>query len=219
MRIIILSALMPLLVFAQAPEKTAQAIPAERRVDTYAVYSAVLAHPALSHPDDNQKYLVVELSGIPMEKDPRMCTVVPEVYRAAFSELLQDRERYQNQFLLEHAFTIPKPYELITEDQAAQFRGLRNVPGHTTDEVELFRGAADLIKLGNVYFDRKRNLAAVYTEAWCGGLCGFWTWRVFVKTGEGNWDEQRWATCMTIAAVPGPLRPLLVRPFVGAPLG
>jgi hypothetical protein len=69
--------------------------------------------------------------------------------------------------------------------------------GHTTDGVELFRGAADLITLGNVYFDQKRTLAAVYTEAWCGPL-RILDRRVFIKN-ESDWVEQQWATCMTVA--------------------
>ncbi len=111
-------------------------------------------------------------------------------------------DRLQNSrehFRLEPAFKSPKPFDLITEDQARQFRALRFSPGHSTSEVELFRGAVDLIKLGNVYFDKKRTLAAVYTEAFCGGLCGFWTWRVFVRNGKGDWEEQHWVTCMSVA--------------------
>jgi hypothetical protein len=185
------------LLFGQEPKKVAEIVPADRRLDTYAVYSAVLAHPSLSHPDNNQKYLVLELSGVPMEKNPATCTVVPVAHRAAFAELLQDREKYQTRFLLERAFRIAKPYDLISEAQAHQFTQLR-LGGPTTDEVERFRGAVDLITLGNVYFDQKRTLAAVYTEAWCADLCGFWTWRFFIKN-EGDWVEQQWTTCITVA--------------------
>ena len=66
--------------------------------------------------------------------------------------------------------------------------------------VEEFRGVADIITLGNVYFHRKRTLAAVYTWAWCGSLCGYGTWRVFTKNVKGGWDEQHWVGCMTIAS-------------------
>jgi len=51
--------------------------------------------------------------------------------------------------------------------------------------------------LGN---DKKMTLAAVYTWAHCGSLCGFGTWRVFVKNGKGDWEEQHWTNFMTIAA-------------------
>ena len=72
------------------------------------------------------------------------------------------------------------------------------MPGLSSEDVQLFRGATDLITLGNVYFDRKRTLAAVYTWAWCGNLCAYGTWRVFVNRA-GGFQEQNWTTCMTIA--------------------
>jgi hypothetical protein len=49
------------LLFGQEPKKVAEIVPADRRLDTYAVYSAVLVHPSLrefstgadiSHPDN-----------------------------------------------------------------------------------------------------------------------------------------------------------------------
>jgi 5-methylcytosine-specific restriction endonuclease McrA len=69
--------------------------------------------------------------------------------------------------------------------------------------MELFRGAMDLITLGNIYFDQKRTLAAFYTWAYCGSLCGYGTWRVFIRNGKGDWEEQHWITCMTGAAARG----------------
>jgi hypothetical protein len=200
-RLALLLVWMALPAFGQEPAKVVSPVPADRRVDTYAAYSAVLAHPSLSRLDDNKKYLIVELSGRTGEQDPRSCLDVPEGYRASFAELLVDRSGHsQEQFRLERAFNVSKPYDLVTAARANQFRALRDSPGHTTNEVELFRGAVDLITLGNVYFDRKRTLAAVYTWAFCGGLCGFGTWRVFVKNGKEEWDEQHWTMCMTVAA-------------------
>jgi hypothetical protein len=97
----------------------------------------------------------------------------------------------------------------VAEEQAAEFRKLRNTPGRSTDEVELFRGATDLITLGNVYFDRKRRLAAVYMWSYCGNLCAYGTWRVFVNRA-GGFQEQNWIKCMTIAySSPRPERPVL----------
>jgi hypothetical protein len=195
----------PLLAFGQEPGKSVPAVPADRRADTYAVYSAVMAHPRLSHPDNNEKYLVQDSSGGSWENEPKLCITVPDAYRAAFAQLLTDRlQNSKERYRLEPAFKISKPFALITEDQAREFRALRFGAGHSTGEVELFRGAADLITLGNVYFDKKRTLAAVYTSAYCGSLCGYWTWRVFVRNGKGDWEEQNWVTCMTVAtARPG----------------
>jgi hypothetical protein len=188
--------------FGQEPKTIVSRVPDERRADTYAVYSAVMAHPSLSHPDVNLKYLIVDLSDFAGEHElQESCFLIPESYRANFSELLADRSQHSRErFRLERALAAPKPYDLITVDQANEFKHLRNSPGHTTDEVELFRGAVDVITLGNVYFDRKRTLAAVYTWASCGGLCGYGAWRVFIRDSKTEWGEQHWTTCLTVAA-------------------
>jgi hypothetical protein len=198
---ILLSAWMPLLVFGQEPTKAPLPVPADRHLDTYAVYSVVLMHPRLSHPDTNEKYVVQELSGYALEGDLRSCITVPDAYRATFAELLADRdEQYRQRYRLERNFKITKPYDLVTADQVKEFGRVRIATVPPASEAELFKGAVDLITLGNVYFDKKRTLAAVYTWALCGGLCGFGTWRVFVRNGKGEWEEQHWTNCMTIAA-------------------
>jgi len=191
---------LPCLLFSQEPKKAASPVPADRRADTYAVYSAIMAHPSLSHPDNNEKYAIAELSGALSETDPGSCIVVPESHRAAFAELKADRSgHHEDHYRLERAFNSPKPYELLTEDQAKQFLAARSGRIQITVEAEPFPGAIDLITLGNVYFDRKRTMAAVYTSAYCGSLCGLWMWHVFVKNGKGGWDEQRWTRCQSIA--------------------
>jgi len=186
----------------QEPDKKVPPpVPAERRAPVYAIYSTVMAHPKLSHPDDNKKYLIVETSGVGQETDPSACAALPDGYREAFAELLKDRDEHRkDRSQLERAFSIDKPYELISEAQARDFVATRNGRVLTGAQASLFRGAVDLIRLGNVYFDRNRTVAAVYTSAWCGGLCGLWTWRLFTSNGKGDWDEQPWTRCVTVAA-------------------
>ena len=92
-RALLLLVWLPLLA-CQAPKKTISPVPADRRVDTYAVYSVVLAHPSLSHADNNEKYIVDELSDFAMENEPQSCITVPEAYRANFVELLADRSEH-----------------------------------------------------------------------------------------------------------------------------
>ena len=113
-----------MLAFGQEPKTPAPAVPADRRADTSAVYSAILAHPSLSHPDNNEKYLVHEATGVSEENEPKLCIAVPDAYRAAFTELVADRlQNSKEHFRLEPAFKSPKPFDLITEDQARQIPG------------------------------------------------------------------------------------------------
>jgi len=188
------------LVIAQEPKQAALPIPADRRADVYAIYSAVLSPPHLSHVDNNEKYLVMELSSTSMEQDPFNCIQVPPEYRAAFSELLADRaERGHQRHRLELAFKIAKPYDLITDEQIKQRQRSPRTPDRAGEEGGVFRGAVDLINLGNVYFNKAHTLGAVYSWALCGSLCGYGSWRVFVKSTKGEWEERHWVWCMTVA--------------------
>lgn len=202
MRLALLFVSVRLLALGQESSREVGPVPAARRADVYAVYSSVLSNLSLSHPVDNQKVLVAERSGVSGESDPTLCLKIPGEYRAGFAELLADRNEHRSEeFRLDRAFQILKPYDLLTDEEAGRFNELRNSPDHTTNEVEKFRGAVDLITLGNVYFDEKRTIAAAYTSAYCGSLCAVATWHVFIKTSKGHWDKQDWVTCMTIAAM------------------
>ena len=108
-------------VLAQAPKITA--VPPDRQADVYAVYSAVLAAPRLSHTDDNSKYLIAALAGaIRRFNDPAECIRVRPGYEAKFNQALSDFAKHKaDQFRLERAFSISKPYELLDEDAIQQF--------------------------------------------------------------------------------------------------
>jgi len=56
------------------------------------------------------------------------CVKAPLSYRAAFAEIAEDRNHHRTRYLLERAFQIAKPYDLITTAQADQFRKLRFAP-------------------------------------------------------------------------------------------
>lgn len=177
-------------------------VPEDRRAFTYAVYSAALADLRPSHVDSNKKYLIEELSAVERRQDARQCLKAPPAYQTEFRQLLADWDRRgKEQHRFERAFTLAKPYVLLTREQAQEFRELRANPARSTDEAELFRGAQDLIALGKVYFDDSRKLAAVYISSWCGNLCAVGSWRIFTRNVGGGWDEQRWAICMVIAAL------------------
>lgn len=165
----------------------------------YAVYSAVLAAPRLSHTDDNSKYLIAALAGaIRRFNDPAECIRVRPGYEAKFNQALSDFAKHKaDQFRLERAFSISKPYELLDEDAIQQFYQSRMVR-NTESPDGRFVGATDLIRLDNVYFDDSRTLALVYASAWCGTLCAMETWRVFEKQGD-KWEEKQWVGCMTVS--------------------
>ncbi len=186
-------------VAAQQLQRPARAIPEDRRKDTFDVYSAALARPSLSHPDNNRKYAILDTTGAtyPMA-DPASCLHVPNEYRSRFEQILTDYAKYANdRFRLTPNFSIVKPYELVDEEAAKKFREERR-HGRGAAPFSPFDGVVDLITLGNVFFDSNRTLAVVQISAWCGGLCGFQTWRVFEKRA-GAWQEKQWHACIAIS--------------------
>jgi hypothetical protein len=176
-------------------------LPKDRSEDTYAVYSAVLAHPKLSHSNENRKYLIEDTTAVD-DASPGKCLRVPEKYSAKVEENLAEYEQYKaERFQLERKLEVDRPYDLITQVEAKQVREFRMMPHlNGEQEPEKFRGAQDVITLGNVYFDKSRTVAIVRTGAWCGGLCGLWTWRALIKE-NGSWVEQPWAGCVSMAMV------------------
>ncbi|MBZ5583525.1 MAG: hypothetical protein LAQ30_15220 [Acidobacteriia bacterium] len=174
-------------------------VPAGRRADVYAVYSAVLARPSLPHADSSAKYLVVDVTGMAGEGRPDRCFVPPLERRAALAEIMSDYLALRGQsFRLEHGFSASKPYELLTPLEGGSFMDpRRNPPGPALER--RFAGAMDLITLGNVYFNRDRTVAVVKTFDWCGTLCAQATWHALEKVA-GRWELRDWIHCSEIAA-------------------
>jgi hypothetical protein len=177
-------------------------IPAARRAETYAVYSAVLARPSLNHSDTSSKYLIANATGLAQEGWPDACLDLPPAYASAYQEILTDHVRMRDRsFRLERALSIEKPYELLTPAGAASFMDPRRNPAGSA-LLGRFAGATDLITLGNVYFNGARTVAAVKMFVWCGRLCGQGTWRVLEKVGTG-WEDRNWVNCTRLAGVGG----------------
>ena len=198
-------------LFAQSSQP--QAIPSDRSDAVYTIYSAVVNAPALSHPDTSKKALIEDSTGFKPDPSPLNCLNHPPSYRSSFEEILMDFSAHKSDsFHLERKLTLTKPYELLNAAESKQFEQMTVNPSQLDgprDQVDKFRGGTDLIRLGNVYLNRKQSLAIVHTQAFCGGLCGFWTWRVFEKTEDGRWNELHWRTCVAIASNPSPRRILV----------
>jgi hypothetical protein len=183
---------------AQAYGAGLAAIPADRRADAYAVYSAVLARPTLNHPDTSSKYLIAAATGIAQEGHPEACFDFPRDYASSIREILADAVRFSGRpFRLERAISIRKPYELLSPAEAASFMDPRRNPPDRALQ-ERFAGATDLITLGNVYFNAARTVAAVKIFVWCGRLCGQGTWRVLERR-DGEWEDRDWVSCTRLA--------------------
>jgi hypothetical protein len=177
-------------------------VPEERRADTYAVYSAALSRPTLSHANTNLKYLIFGATGLVREGSTESCVRPPAARQGALREIARESARLRNAaFRLDRALTLSKPYELLTAQETASFIDPRRRPP-SPELARRLAGATDLITLGNVYFDSQRTLAAVAISNYCGPACGGTVWRVFEKS-NGRWEERDWIQCVRVARYAG----------------
>jgi hypothetical protein len=186
--------------FQQTPDP-----PADKEKDVYDIYSRLLDRPKTSHAPDNNPRILIAGTTVPgFPKEP--CIRPPKEREAEFQEVLADfRARSATQRKLRPAFTVAKPYFLLSPDEVAAFEKdhMSPWPPGTTRNPQ-FEGVADLFRLSEVYFNRHRTLALTAVATWCGGLCGLMRWVALEKQKDGRWQELPWIGCTTIAVIPSP---------------
>lgn len=166
--------------------------------DVYAIYSLMLTNPRTSHgADKNERYLIATTTTPGSPEEP--CIRPPKERAADFREVLADYKRRKSiPRELKPTFSVGKPYELLSDEEARDFVAERRlgIPGSN----RRFLGVTDLSTLSDVYFDQRRTLALTAISSWCGSLCALYQWKVFQKMESGKWEEQLdWVGCLTIA--------------------
>lgn len=170
----------------------------ERRADSYAIYSLLLAKSPLSHPGDNQVYMIAgtTVPGAPQEP----CVRPPDEYAGGFAEIIADYDKRKNvAVILQPAFQLDKPYRLLNAEEVRSLIELHRLrPGPRPKPKDPFEKSADLFYLTNVFFNRSRTLALTAIRSYCGELCGRADWKVFEKGKNGRWEDRHWITCSTM---------------------
>jgi len=163
--------------------------------DIYAIYSLLLTNAQTSHgPDANQRLLIVDTTvpGLP----ERPCLALNSLGQPRVAEIFKDfEERKDRPQKLKRELAVTKPYELLTESEAEQFRNSRAAP----DSSARFSGVTDLFSFSNVYFDKAGTLAVVQLTSWCGTLCALFQWTMLEKQSDGSWKQAPGVSCSSIA--------------------
>ncbi len=178
-------------------------IPADQSADIYGIYSAVIGQIKLSHTNTATKYLIENATGFSPDPSPVGCVTPPAAHRRSFDEILAAFAAHKSDsFRLERKFAISKPYEILDAAEVKQFIQMTMNPSPldgSRDGVDKFRGATDVIRLGNVYFNHEKR------SPWCApapgaadcvacGYGGYWSGR---KTVGTNWNG---IPCITVAS-------------------
>jgi hypothetical protein len=95
--------------------------------ETYAVYSAILAHPPLSHQDTNTTYAIADTTLLSNDKigtPADACVGIPQVSSANLAQVISDFEQRRNTPLhLKRSFSLSKPYFLLSPSRLASLSG------------------------------------------------------------------------------------------------
>lgn len=179
--------------------------PLRDAAERYAVYSALLTPPPLSHPDQNVIYAIVDTT-IPVRDGTTalkaVCGEIPSIRPASWPQLQRDFDQNNNRpVLLKRSFSLTKPYVLLSAQQATELEQRQMIPVIQTDPPSLaitspVEGTVDLFRLSNVFFDGSHSIAMVYVSAWCGTLCDLRGWHILEKTPTQRWREILNANCL-----------------------
>jgi hypothetical protein len=159
--------------------------------DAYDVYSAAL--PMDRWYWDSSKTLLI-LQTIPPSEwpigSPRGALQGDLEFQKSFAAIFDSFDKAnQKLMVLEHHFSIPKPYRLITKREIeTAFR--RRAPNAVDDGWEGFRAAfpdcSGYLVLSGVGFNPDKTMALVYVGHSCGGLCAQERYYILRKR-DGHW--------------------------------
>ena len=128
------------------------------------------------------------------------CLLIPKKHLADFREIRADFDRRKNTTRkVPTSLETPKPYVILDPNVAKEI--IWKSPGLSDSPIvrERYPGAEHILLFSDVFFNRKRNVALVQIDRWCGGVCGVSQWIAFEKEKDGVWQMRPWARCVAVA--------------------
>jgi hypothetical protein len=183
-------------------------MPSDRAAESYRIYSMLMPGSKFESPQwPRGKWLIADTTkavvrpGKPCKgstddlQNPHFAVSPPPDRTNEFQEVLEDFDRrcHERIRLTPEGFRLSVPFSLLTESEQAQFvTSALNLNAAVDNAANLkFSGAPGINKFSQVYFNQKHSLAMVYTEQWCGGLCGSFHWVVLELKNE-QWTVLPW---------------------------
>jgi hypothetical protein len=189
------------LTLASGPLSAMQAPTDEaRKKDIYAVYSLLI--PRTDARAGNEMYLIEQRTGTRVGRLTNgIPCVVPSTHQQSAEEAVADfTARGATSITLDRSFTLPKPYQLLTEADTSAFRATLPPPfagqlplrGQPPMPDPRFKDAKATYSVSDVFFNKSRTLGLVFVATFCGGQCGKGEWKVFEKGVDGDWRAVPW---------------------------
>ncbi len=184
---IVLGVLTPMTVVRASSD--ALPMPADRAADSYAIYSTLMPGAPFESmsPDQNQRWAIadttVNISDMNPAVPPEGQLKPPEDHPKRFQEAVRDFETHKYEHIqLTRQFRLSQPYQLMNDDQVAEFRSARTSidPGSLSSKYAGFPG---ITFFSQVFFNAGHTAALVYMNNWCANLCAAGQWIYLEKHG------------------------------------
>ena len=167
----------------------------DRDKDVQAIYSSVISQS--TGPDIHLIAPKTYQIDYPQER----CLPIPPEHAADFREIHADFERRKNtKREIPRSLSTSKPYIILDLNVAEEIMLKSPALSESPIVRERYPGAEHLLLFSDVYFNRKRTVALVHVESWCGGLCGQSVWMAFEKGNNGMWQFRTWAQACPVIA-------------------
>lgn len=187
-------------ICASAPASCQQGgIPARdpgRDTDVRAIYSWVINHSA-----GDDKIILIAPQTNASEYPEQRCLAVPPDHTRDFRELRADFDRRKNTVgQVPKMLSTSKPHVILDPDLANQAIWYSARLSESPLIRERYPGVQHLLIFSEIYFNRKRTVALVEVDSWCGGLCGTSRWTALEKGRDGTWEMRPWVPgCIAVA--------------------
>ena len=169
-------------------------IPAQRAVDSYAIYSMLMPGQPFDSmsPSQTARWAIAEDTVNIDDMNPAIppdgqLTPPPDNQRG-FEEALDDYEarKYERFRLDAHQFQLSHPFTLLNDQQVSELREARSSTTASSDLKSQYSGYPGVTFFSAVYFNHNQTAALVFMNNWCANLCAAGQW-VYLEKRGGHW--------------------------------
>lgn len=172
-------------------------MPDDRADDSYAIYSKLMPGETFASmaPEQNARWAIAQITVNELDRNPAIPPQgqlkPPPDNPRGFDEAVGDYEsnKYvrvkleENDFRLNHAFSLLKP------DEVATLRASKTASQVSSETQSQWSGYPGVTYFSEVYFDTKHHAALVFMNDWCAHLCSSGSW-VYLEKHGGQWERR-----------------------------
>jgi hypothetical protein len=176
---------------ALIPAQTKNAPPADRRPDSYQIYSLIMPGQVFTDMDSGGPWAIADTTVNEDDMNPKLAPEAflqpPSDNPRGFRDAVNDyNQRKKERMPLTRRFNLSRSYVLLLPDDVAQFKASRTSPAASSDDQSAYGQYLGITFFSEVYFNTAQTSALVYILDWCGNLCSQSEW-VYLEKQDGAW--------------------------------